>query len=1127
MGKQRPLLKVLGSAVASLMVLTGLAVLSAPASGAVARTGADAATAAASCWEIKQNNAAVPSGTYWLLTPKMAAPAQFYCDMVTGGGGWVLVGKGREKWMPGYEGTGNPTALQTAGVSPMSGATTQYSSTVVDALLNGSRVDSLADGIRLKRAKNTTGTAWHETRIALAKRDRWVWTFSALHPITWYSFDGVRAPSGGVTASFGVDDAYRKVKSDARFDSGQNYTMGFAYGSGVKGTTSAGTYLWSATEGLGGARPYTEVFIRPRIFSTTGFTAIPDAGTAAKTNLPVAESVALDSPWGVTGFTTRRREGDVEVQAFAQSGNRMFVGGNFTAVQRTSTGTDKVARSFLAAFDVTTGELLTDFVPKLNAPVMSLAVLPNGNLVAGGYFTTANGAAATSIVALNPTTGATVPGWTVKVEDRTTSGILRVGDLAVKGNWLYLGGAFTHVAGGSNPTTFKYTRNAARVSVTDGTPATNWNPDFNGTVVSIDPSDDGSRLYAAGYFTAKGSTAASKAAAVQTVDGAPLATPAWNPTWSSNSNYQQTIGQVGNRVWVGGSEHSFFSFSTSTFARLSGNIGQKNGDFQAIAESPRGILYGGSHGHHFNYSNAFFWPNMGTGWTQADAYEWTGAWNAATGDYIPSFTPAMKFRSGSGIWAQIVDSNGTLWAGGDMTTARTRSSGSSWAGGFARFPQRDAVAPTRPGTPTISDNTASTVRLTWAGSSDAGSRVTYQILRDDRVVATTTGTTAVVPKDGSNRFFVRAADTAGNLSASTPVVTASAALTSANSAPAAAFTSKATGLAATFDGSGSTDSDGTIASYAWDFGDGSTGTGATATRTYAAAGTYTVKLTVTDDKGATGVKSAPVTVSAAAANSAPAAAFTSKATGLAASFDGSGSTDSDGTIASYAWDFGDGSTGTGATATRTYAAAGTYTVKLTVTDDKGATGVKSAPVTVSAAVAGQESVLIAAKSPWSWRYEAPAPPTSWKANGFDATAWKSGPAVLGFGSAGLGTDVDFTPETTTDRPLTAYFLRQFSVPSAASVSKLTLQTVADDGVVVYVNGTEVGRKNLPTGPISHSTYASSSVSTSTANTTPFVIDVPVALLVDGVNTVAVETHVNYRATRDMSMDLTAKATTTN
>ncbi len=176
-----------------------------------------------------------------------------------------------------------------------------------------------------------------------------------------------------------------------------------------------------------------------------------------------------------------------------------------------------------------------------------------------------------------------------------------------------------------------------------------------------------------------------------------------------------------------------------------------------------------------------------------------------------------------------------------------------------------------------------------------------------------------------------------------------------NVAPTASFTSTAADLKASFDGSTSTDSDGTVASYGWDFGDtgaNSTGTGKTTTHTYAAAGTYTVKLTVTDDQGATNSVTKSVTVTAPPKqNVAPTASFTSSAADLKASFDGSASTDSDGTVASYGWDFGDtgaNSTGTGKTTTHTYAAAGTYTVKLTVTDDQGAANSVTKSVTVTA-----------------------------------------------------------------------------------------------------------------------------------------------------------------------------------
>ncbi|QRY39477.1 PKD domain-containing protein [Microbacterium hominis] len=179
-----------------------------------------------------------------------------------------------------------------------------------------------------------------------------------------------------------------------------------------------------------------------------------------------------------------------------------------------------------------------------------------------------------------------------------------------------------------------------------------------------------------------------------------------------------------------------------------------------------------------------------------------------------------------------------------------------------------------------------------------------------------------------------------------------------NQAPTAAFTSTPSGLSVAVDGSGSSDPDGTVTAFAWDFGDGATGTGATASHAYAAAGTYTVKLTVTDDKGATGATTNAVTVTAPVGpvNQAPTAAFTSTPSGLSVAVDGSGSSDPDGTVTAFAWDFGDGATGTGATASHAYAAAGTYTVKLTVTDDKGATGTTTNPVTVTAPAAAPFAV---------------------------------------------------------------------------------------------------------------------------------------------------------------------------
>ncbi len=81
-----------------------------------------------------------------------------------------------------------------------------------------------------------------------------------------------------------------------------------------------------------------------------------------------------------------------------------------------------------------------------------------------------------------------------------------------------------------------------------------------------------------------------------------------------------------------------------------------------------------------------------------------------------------------------------------------------------------------------------------------------------------------------------------------------------NAPPTARFTSTCTNLVCTFDGSGSTDPEGPIQSYAWDFGDGATATDPTTTHTYAVAGTFPVTLTVVDGDSATGTTSRPLTV---------------------------------------------------------------------------------------------------------------------------------------------------------------------------------------------------------------------------------------------------------------------------
>jgi len=175
----------------------------------------------------------------------------------------------------------------------------------------------------------------------------------------------------------------------------------------------------------------------------------------------------------------------------------------------------------------------------------------------------------------------------------------------------------------------------------------------------------------------------------------------------------------------------------------------------------------------------------------------------------------------------------------------------------------------------------------------------------------------------------------------------------ANTAPTAVVGGPYEGEAGTtliqFDGSGSSDPDNDVLTFAWDFGDGSTTTGMMPTHTYAGAGNFQVTLVVNDGLADSDPSITTASVSAPAVNIAPTAnpgGPYEGEPGQPVTFDGSASSDPNDDPLTYSWDFGDGAMGDGATPAHTFAAAGNYTVSLTVNDGQA----DSLPATTTATI---------------------------------------------------------------------------------------------------------------------------------------------------------------------------------
>ena len=162
--------------------------------------GSTSAQAAPSCWAIKQLNPSSADGIYWLQTPQLVAPQQFYCDQTTDGGGWVLIGRGREGWTWNYNGQGSIADLRNTPTGTAAFAPDTLPAETVQGLLGGGRVDALADGIRVRRAKDIAGTTYQEMRIMPSNRPNWSWAIGGGELFSSIKVDGVTYGSGNTSS---------------------------------------------------------------------------------------------------------------------------------------------------------------------------------------------------------------------------------------------------------------------------------------------------------------------------------------------------------------------------------------------------------------------------------------------------------------------------------------------------------------------------------------------------------------------------------------------------------------------------------------------------------------------------------------------------------------------------------------------------------------------------------------------------------------------------------------------------------------------------------------------------------------------------------------------------------------
>ena len=677
---------------------------------------------------------------------------------------------------------------------------------------------------------------------------------------------------------------------------------------------------------------------------------------------------------------------DGEVKSIIKIGGKIYVGGSFTQVKEPGANKPTLTRNRLFAFDASTGAIDPNFTPSLNKGEASVLLpAPDGqSIYVGGNFSEINGVRHFVLARINAQTGAPITSFNPQLD-------ARVRDLRLAGGRLYVAGTFATVGGAPraglatlNPQT------GARDDFVDIDLAGTQTGDGVTQIYKMDISPDGSKLVGVGNFNSVlGATR--RQIVMLDLTGASAQLANWDTTryaaqcsqsfdtymrdveFSPDGSYfvVTTTGAYGGTSKLCDTQSRWESGATGggqepTWVNYTG------GDTTYAVEITDSAVYTGGHFRWAN--NPFAGDRPGQG---AVSREGIVALDPVSG--LPfSWNPGRD--KGVGVFDMLATSEG-LWIGSDTDNV----------GG--EFHQKLALFPLAGGKTVPAYNTGELPGNVYSGGGIGTGAANY--LRHRSFDGTTTGPevadgTAGVDwrsargafmingelfYGGSNGTFNRRTFDGTTLGPNTVIDTADQLVNMStwhSQVPniTGMFYAKgriyyARGTSALYYRTFNPESNvvgaqeftavGNLPGMSWSsvggmFVDGgylyyvSNSSGKLYRVAFSEAGVpsgASTEVSSADWRGRT------VFLFSGTPNAAPQAAFTANCDQLECAFDASGSTDPDGSIASYAWDFGDGEHGTGATPQHTFAEAGEYTVKLTVTDDRGGTGTKTQTLTVA------------------------------------------------------------------------------------------------------------------------------------------------------------------------------------